>query len=371
MNVTQTITPPVRMPQRGRIRRNWPAWVPYAAALWSLGYGVVALVWTLSGSGFPLGENDPGGNLSMLGEVSAEVGAPLFAAVALGGAGIAMLMARVRSLAELPPWWRRIAIWFGSVMAVLLLAVVPDGRVLAVTGYLPLIIVVAPFNAEFRDRIMENLGAADLNLLAVIIGGFLWAMATLAFARRTAGLCVRCGRGEREPAWATPAAAARWGRWPTYVAAVIPAVYAATRWTWVLGYPMGIDAEFHAEGMASGELWAGAWLGTFGLIGTVLTLGLVKRWGEVFPRWMPRIGGRAVPVGLAVVPATFVSVIVFNGGTSMIIASSGDGVLALDAENWAALGPVLLWPVWGIALGAATLAYYLRRRGQCSTCGRG
>jgi hypothetical protein len=34
----------------------------------------------------------------------------------------------------------------------------------------------------------------------------------------------------------------------------------------------------------------------------------------------------------------------------------------LTLENsWAALVPELLWPAWGLALGAATLAYHLRR----------
>jgi hypothetical protein len=45
--------------------------------------------------------------------------------------------------------------------------------------------------------------------------------------------------------------------------------------------------------------------------------------------------------------------------------------LVLGAENWAALAPELLWPLWGAALGAATLAYYYRRRSKCKHCGRG
>ncbi|MGA8117386.1 MAG: hypothetical protein WCA46_27435 [Actinocatenispora sp.] len=31
----------------------------------------------------------------------------------------------------------------------------------------------------------------------------------------------------------------------------------------------------------------------------------------------------------------------------------------------------MLWTVWGVALGAATFAYHLRRRGECRWCGRG
>jgi hypothetical protein len=46
----------------------------------------------------------------------------------------------------------------------------------------------------------------------------------------------------------------------------------------------------------------------------------------------------------------------------------GEGVLS--AQNWAALTPGLLWPLWGATLAAATLAYYYRRRGRCERCGR-
>ena len=43
---------------------------------------------------------------------------------------------------------------------------------------------------------------------------------------------------------------------------------------------------------------------SFLLVGLVLlTLGLVQRWGEVVPRWIPRVGGKPVPPMLAVVPA--------------------------------------------------------------------
>jgi hypothetical protein len=40
-------------------------------------------------------------------------------------------------------------------------------------------------------------------------------------------------------------------------------------------------------------------------------------------------------------------------------------------ENVGALVPELLWPLWGAALGAATLAYHYRTRGRCAHCGRG
>lgn len=38
----------------------------------------------------------------------------------------------------------------------------------------------------------------------------------------------------------------------------------------------------------------------FGLLG----FGLVRRWGEVVPNWVPKLGGRRIPPFAAIVPAT-------------------------------------------------------------------
>jgi hypothetical protein len=54
--------------------------------------------------------------------------------------------------------------------------------------------------------------------------------------------------------------------------------------------------------------------------------------------------------------------------TGRLGAILGEGVLS--AENGAALAPELLWPLWGGALGAGTLAYYYHRCGKCEHCGR-
>jgi hypothetical protein len=45
--------------------------------------------------------------------------------------------------------------------------------------------------------------------------------------------------------------------------------------------------------------------------------------------------------------------------------------LELGPETWGLGGPMLFWLPWGIALGAATYAYHLRRRGHCGDCGQG
>lgn len=38
---------------------RWARIASYAAVFWSLAYGIVALAWTWTGSGFPVGTADP------------------------------------------------------------------------------------------------------------------------------------------------------------------------------------------------------------------------------------------------------------------------------------------------------------------------
>jgi hypothetical protein len=92
------------------------------------------------------------------------------------------------------------------------------------------------------------------------------------------------------------------------------------------------------------------------------------------------LAGRRVPITLAVVPATIVSVLALVGGIGIwsglnqmvanMVAGGAEG-LGLIGEIIFQVGPTLLFPVWGLALAVATLGYYYRRRGPCSVCGRG
>jgi hypothetical protein len=205
----------------------------------------------------------------------------------------------------------------------------------------------------------------------LVAGGLAWAGAAITYRRRISDACARCGRTAVPRNWTTPDAAARWGRWAVGVAVVIPVLYAATRWAWALGIPLGISDEFLREGQRTGLWIAGAALATMGIGGAILTLGLAQRWGEVFPRWIPRLAGRRVPPRLATIPASLVSVLVTTAGIMFVrITVSGHFGTIVGSQNWAALAPELLWPAWGVALGAATLAYHYRRRGRCPTCER-
>jgi hypothetical protein len=316
--------------------------IGYAAAAWAAVYATVALFWTVTGTGFPYGEGDPDA-LGLLSGLPADIGAPMFAGVLVATSVVALVMAgggRVTGPVRLALQG------FGLLVAGALLLVVPDPRVLVLAGYAPVLIVGAPFGWPDVDY-AEIFNWPLVNQLFSILGGFLLARAVLAWRRQhTAGAA---------PAWTAPAAAARWGRWAVAVAVAVPLVYAVTRYAWLLGIPLTVDSQFVDELHDSGAVWAGSWLATFAVIGATLTLGLVQRWGERFPRWLPGLAGRRVPVKLAVVPATVVSVLVTSAGLGLIAG--------MDRFEWVYL-PSLLWPVWGVALAAATLAYHLRRSGR-------
>jgi hypothetical protein len=157
------------------------------------------------------------------------------------------------------------------------------------------------------------------------------------------------------------ATALRVGRWGVAVAVAIPLGYAATRVAWAFGVPLGVRDEFLVE--LGDAKFAGLGLGLFAVVGVLLTLGLVQRWGEVFWHWVPRIGGRPVPVSLAVVPALFVAAAIASAGLGfcrVLLVGELDS-LPGEPEDWAAWAPELLWPVWGVALGVAAFAYRARR----------
>jgi hypothetical protein len=161
---------------------------------------------------------------------------------------------------------------------------------------------------------------------------------------------------------------------------VAPVFYALTRFAWALGFPLGMSEETLRRGQESGMWISGLFLATFGLVGAVLMLGLVQRWGEVFPRWMIGLAGRRVPLALALIPALFVSVLLIVGGIGIwsglpqivaALAASGVEDIQIIEEIIFVIGPTLLFPVWGGALAVATLGYFYRRRGPCRVCGHG
>jgi hypothetical protein len=344
---------------------KWPVWVGYAASLWSLAYGLLGIYWTVGGAGFPFGENDPT-HISVLSELTVEKGGPIIAILGIVAAFAGILMSQVRRQGV----QRSVLLGFGWMVSIALLLIIPDYRVLMAVAYGIVFLVGAPFNwppANYFDIFTLPVS----NQLIMLFGGFLWSAATVAYGRRTALACGNCGRAPETPSWKTTSGAAQWGKWATYVAVFIPLIYATTRWAWAFGIPLGITEELLREGQASGMWLGGAALATVSVGGAILTLGLTQPWGEVFPKWIPYLKGKPVPLALAVIPPTLISILTISAGL-MFIRLALTGVFAefFGSDNPATYVPELFWPLWGLALAAATLAYYYRRRGRCSYCGR-
>jgi hypothetical protein len=261
-------------------------------------------------------------------------------------------------------------------LAGFLLLLMIDVNLLALLGYTPYGVFALLTGAEFGQAYLRALIQWPIvHEVLCLIGGFLWLGATVSYARRSGDACLYCGRRDGPEGWTSPDRAARWGRTAVYAAIVVPVLYALNRYAFALGIPLGISEEYLRLGQERGMWVVGAFMASFGLVGAVLTLGLTQRWGEVFPRWMIGLAGRRVPIALAVVPASVVSVLLVVGGIAMwsgyaqMVAESLAG--GTENINILAEAPTTLFPVWGVALAVATLGYYYRRRGTCRTCGRG
>jgi hypothetical protein len=316
--------------------------IPYVAAAWCLGYAVFALTWVLGGPGFPFGANDSRGPEmgSWLADATPGWTGGLLAVACAAGAVAAVAVARGATN-------RRVLAAVLIPLAVVLLLLVPDVRVLQNLAY--------SFSGYF-----ELVDWPVINQAICVVGGLLVAGTAVVLLRRPP--CGQCQRpeavsGERE----------RWtriGRWAAIAAICAQLPYAVQRAAWNLGIPMGVSQQFVDDladdivekGMHPIVLWM---LVIPDVLGALLTLGLVMTWGERIPAWVPFLGGRRVPVSLAVVPATIVSVAVTVAGLAILRFAWQDGGVNGTAA------PGLLWLPWGLALATATVAYVMRRRRTC------
>ncbi len=363
---------------RGEGVRDWQRWAPYAAVAWSLMYAALGVYWLVSGRGFPY---TPENASDLTGPVLGRFG-PGVAWIAVTMAGIpaaavgAAMLRGVGSRALRP-----FLITAGALLAGALMLLMTALNLLVKFGYIPYAILGLFTGAKFVPAFLRSLTEwATIHQLLCLTGGFLWLGATVCYGRRSGGACPYCGRRDGPDGWQRPNQAARWGRIAVYVAMAAPVFYALTRYAWALGFPLGMSEEYLRRGQASGMWTSGLFLATFGLAGAALMPGLVQRWGEVFPRWMIGLAGRRVPIALAVVPASLVSVLLIVGGIAIwsglgqmaaALAAGGAAGMGLIGGIVFQVGPTLLFPVWGVALAVATLGYYYRRRGPCSACGRG
>jgi hypothetical protein len=314
------------------------------APLWSLAYLVLGLAWLAGLGGNPADPAvDKDADITLIGLWGPAAGAAILAA--LGAAGL---------VASALLWRRgRAAVPFAVTLGLLLAVVLPDYRVLVHIAYTPIVLV--------------------LFVLDKVPDGRLWPWPVLSLGLMCAAgiaLLVQAKDAVRakDDGPRDAASLARWnrrGRWAVAVAVAVPVGYAFTRVMWALDIPFGITRDFLDE--IGDARHAGAALGAMGVGGAILTLGLVQRWGEVFPRWMIGLRGRRVPIGLATVPARLVAVTVTSAGLMYIrFAVTGEfgSHFGFGDGQWAAILPELFWPLWGAALAVASYAYEIRRSSE-------
>ncbi|MFF2353047.1 hypothetical protein ACFVVL_25075 [Kitasatospora sp. NPDC058115] len=155
----------------------------------------------------------------------------------------------------------------------------------------------------------------------------------------------------------------------------------ATVWTtvpsglWRIALGVGVPVGFSGELAAAFDPYVPGW-GTVYVVAlsglaellAFLTLGLVRPWGEVLPRRIPLIGGRAVPPLAAIVPAALGSAAL----TALWLPALFGGWASAMSDPDAPHGPAgvimtlcyLPLVAWGPLLAAVTVAYARRTLGR-------
>lgn len=310
--------------------------------VWSVSYLALGLLWAFGGPGYPFDAGRTGAGGTLLDPLPAAVGGGLLVMSALVAGAVAVLAAR-GPLNRAPAV---VAVVAGAILAVLL----PDVRIMMTAGYLPVMLAAALAGQAEFSMIATMLTWPSVNLLILMAAGV---SLMLLGARALI-------RGSRHPG--SPAGALRIGRYATAVAVAVPVVYAVTRFGWLLGVPVGISDQFLADIAEITPIGAG--LSTLGLLGAVLTLGLVRPWGENWPRWVPFLRGLPIPARLPACTALAVSLPITSAGL-MYVRKKLTGEQVGPAGAAGELGawlPEMLWPLWGAALAVAALAYLARRR---------
>lgn len=333
----------------------------HVALGWSVYVTVMGVYWAAGGAGYPLGRTDPGGpgSGSLFTTLDADVGGPAIALTGALGVGLVWLLERCRLRTT---GRRTVMILAAAGFACALVMVVLDGRAIFLLP--PLGLTVVPWlDADWPTIFQMSSAAAAASFV----------LATVATARRTS---------DRSPAGRARAAAAsrRWeraGRVATYVAMLAPVPYAVIRLCWSRGWAVGAPEPF-VEWLLLTQpenRWIEPVLAGMALTGVLLTSGLLRRWGQEFPGWLPGLGGRQVPLWLPLGLGGSAAMAVWSFGRGMLLGRLGvDLPGGLDAhqawgmsvsgwEYWGVDGLAwALFPLWGISLGVALVGYYHRRR---------
>lgn len=162
-------------------------------------------------------------------------------------------------------------------------------------------------------------------------------------------------------------------RWAHLAAHIVPLTTLPSG-LWRLALGVGIPVGFSGE--LADVYGAPGWITPYVILLSVaaeglalLTIGLVRPWGERVPVWMPGIGGKRIPTMAAVIPAAIGAVVItFINWSSALMwfgpENNGDPEAPHGFAGFimaVCYAPLL---AWGPLLAAVTVAYYRRRRRQ-------
>ncbi|MET8545061.1 hypothetical protein ABZW03_31115 [Kitasatospora sp. NPDC004799] len=166
--------------------------------------------------------------------------------------------------------------------------------------------------------------------------------------------------------------APRWARLAATAAALTTVPSGLWRIVFGFGVPVGFTGATYTAYAEHQPGWGTVYCVALSALAeslAFLTLGLVRPWGLVAPRWIPLIGGRRVRPLAAIVPALLGSTLLTVLGVEGLFGRWADNLAEPDSPHGFA-GVVMTLAylplvAWGPLLGAVTLDYArrtLRRR---------
>lgn len=317
--------------------QRWPGWVAWATMWWAVLYVGFGLACALSGTS--LRYHGGGSGASGPGWAVVAVGAP--AALVSGAVVLYGLRPALRAL-----------LWVTCGPAV-------------ITAFSLLMDVITLMLGQGVD---SQVSAANKALAAV---GAILLAATARSDRRPSGTAVRA-----------PSAAPGFVQLTAWAGSLAFVPYAAMKLVWASG---GTFAGITGEEMlvvserngASGifltlESWGLDPTALLAVLGVFLLWGLVRPWGQVFPRWTLFLRGRRVPRLLPLAPALLGAATLAPYGVVGVgyLALATTGVVTIRRGDFHSSGDALLvgwigmvaFAVYGIALTVAARSYWLRTR---------
>jgi hypothetical protein len=171
-----------------------------------------------------------------------------------------------------------------------------------------------------------------------------------------------------EPVTTSAQPVPRWARRAAYAAVWSTVPSGLWRLALGVGIPLGFSGELQQMWDRSMPGWGTVYVIALSLIAeafALLTLGLIRPWGEVWPRWVPLLGGQRIPRWFVLSTASIGAVLVtllhgvgavlWTGPENMGDPDAPQGAYALLMT--AAYAPLL---AWGPLFAMVTYAYYRR-----------